>query len=51
MVDFLSSMSWVAAMPEDQRADTLARVAALVEAGETPDELPVHVVIGLTARA
>ncbi len=50
MVDYLSSMSWVAAMPDAQRADTLAQVAALVDAGETPAELPVHVVIGLTAR-
>ncbi|HEY5143117.1 MAG TPA: methyltransferase domain-containing protein [Solirubrobacteraceae bacterium] len=51
MADFLSSMSWVAAMPEAERAGTLAQVTALVEAGETPDELPVRVVIGLTARA
>ena len=51
MVDFLSSMSWVAAMPDAQRTETLERVAALVAAGETPAELPVHVVIGLTARA
>jgi len=51
MVDYLASMSWIAAMPDDQRAETLAQVGALVEAGETPDELPVHVVIGVTASA
>jgi len=38
-------------MPDDQRAETPAQVGALVEAGETPDELPVHVVIGVTAPA
>jgi SAM-dependent methyltransferase len=51
MVDYLSSMSWVAAMPEDRRAETLARVGAIVRAGETPAELPVLVVIGLTGLA
>jgi hypothetical protein len=38
-------------MPEDQRAETLAHVLAIVNAGETPAELPVHVVIGLVAPA
>jgi SAM-dependent methyltransferase len=51
LVDYLASMSWVAAMPEDQRAETLAHVLAIVSAGETPAELPVHVVIGLVAPA
>jgi hypothetical protein len=49
MVDYLASMSWVAALPEPQRAETLARIGAIVGAGETPAELPVHVVIGLAA--
>lgn len=48
MADYLGSMSWVAAMPDDQREETLKRIAALVTAGETPAELPVHVIIGLT---
>ncbi len=51
MVDYLASMSWVAAMPGEQRAATLAQVGELVAAGETPAELPVHVVIGLTTLA
>ncbi len=49
MVDYIASMSWVASLPENQRADTLAKVDAIVSAGETPPELPIHVVIGLTA--
>ena len=49
IVDYVASVSWVAAMPEDKRAQTLAQVGALVDAGQTPAELPVHVVIGLTA--
>jgi SAM-dependent methyltransferase len=51
MVDYVASMSWVASLPEDQRAETLAQVDAIVSAGETPPELPIHVVIGLTALA
>jgi SAM-dependent methyltransferase len=49
IVDYVASISWVAAMPESRRAETLAQVSALVDAGDTPDELPVHVVVGLTA--
>jgi SAM-dependent methyltransferase len=49
IVDFIASISWMAALPEDQRSETLARIAAIVAAGETPAELPVRVVIGLTA--
>jgi SAM-dependent methyltransferase len=48
-VDYLASISWIAGLPEQRRAETLARAYALVSAGETPAELPVHVVIGLTA--
>jgi hypothetical protein len=51
MVDYIASMSWVAALPEDQRAETLAKVDAIINAGETPTELPIYVVIGLTALA
>jgi SAM-dependent methyltransferase len=51
MVDHIASMSWVAALPDDQRAETLAQIRAIVDAGETPAELPVHVVIGLAALA
>jgi SAM-dependent methyltransferase len=49
MVDYIASMSWVASLPEDQRAETLAKVDAIVSAGVTPTELPIHVAIGLTA--
>jgi SAM-dependent methyltransferase len=49
IVDFLTSMSWVAAMPEDERAAMLSWAAELVEAGETPAELGVHVTIGVTS--
>jgi SAM-dependent methyltransferase len=48
-VDLLASMSWVAAMPAQQRTDTLGRIDAIISAGETPAELPVHVAIGLTS--
>jgi SAM-dependent methyltransferase len=47
-VDYLASVSWIAAMPDEQRAETLAQLAALIADGETPAELGVHVVIALT---
>jgi SAM-dependent methyltransferase len=51
IVDHVASISWVAGMPEGERAEMLARVSAVIDAGDTPDELPVHVVVGLTALA
>jgi SAM-dependent methyltransferase len=51
IVDYVASMSFVAALPDAARAGWLAQVAALVEEGETPAELPVHFVIGLTGLA
>jgi hypothetical protein len=49
IVDHMISMSWVAAMPPAKRADTVARMRALIEGGETPAEMPVHVVLGLAS--
>jgi SAM-dependent methyltransferase len=51
IVAYVASMSFVAALPEDQRADCLGQAAALVDAGTTPDELLVQVVVGLTSLA
>jgi SAM-dependent methyltransferase len=48
LVDYVASMSWVAALPADHRAETLARIGAIVAAGDTPAELSVQVQIGLT---
>jgi hypothetical protein len=38
-------------MPEDQRDGLLERSRAIIQAGDTPAELPVHVLIGLSTRA
>jgi SAM-dependent methyltransferase len=51
MVDYVASMSWMAALPEDQRAETLATIDAIVRAGSTPAELAVRVFIGLSSLA
>ncbi|MDX6582912.1 MAG: hypothetical protein QOI10_2096 [Solirubrobacterales bacterium] len=48
IVAYVASMSWVAALPDDQRAEWLAEAAAIVESGGTPAELPVQVIVGLT---
>lgn len=47
IVDHLASMSWVAGLPSERRADVIAQMHTLIEEGETPPELPVHVVLGL----
>jgi hypothetical protein len=41
VLDYIASMSWIAALPDDQRSETTARIGELIAAGETPDELPV----------
>jgi hypothetical protein len=51
IVDHLASMSWLAALPEDQRTGLLERFRAVIQAGDTPAEMPVHVVIGLATSA
>jgi SAM-dependent methyltransferase len=51
VLDYFTSISWIAALPEDQRAETLARVSGIIRASETPAALPIQVTIGLTARA
>jgi SAM-dependent methyltransferase len=51
VLDYIASISWVAALPPDQRAETLAKIDAIIGAGETPAEQPVHVLVGLTSLA
>ena len=48
LLDYLASTSWIAAMPERGRSEALARIEAIVRAGETPPEMPNQVVIGLS---
>jgi SAM-dependent methyltransferase len=48
VLDYLTSMSWVAALPVEQRSDLIARLRAVIEASETPAVLPVQVAIWLT---
>jgi ubiquinone/menaquinone biosynthesis C-methylase UbiE len=49
VLDYIASFSWIAAMPSEQRTETLARLGAIVRAGDTPAELPLHWVIGLAS--
>jgi ubiquinone/menaquinone biosynthesis C-methylase UbiE len=51
IVQYLGSVSWVAALPEEQRAETLEKLATLIADGETPAELSLHVVIGVSSPA
>ena len=51
IVDHIGSMSWTAAMPGVERVQALSRMPAIIDAGDTPAELPIHVVIGLSEVA
>jgi SAM-dependent methyltransferase len=51
IVDHMASMSWIAAMPDAEREAAIERMRELVADGETPAEMPVHFIIGLTALA
>jgi SAM-dependent methyltransferase len=48
IVDHMASFSWVAALPEDRRSEVLGQMEAIIRAGDTPAEMPVHAQIGLT---
>jgi hypothetical protein len=41
--DYLASVSWIAALPDDERGALLERVRAIVAAGHTPAEMGLHV--------
>jgi len=51
LLDYIASISWVAALPADGRAETLSRARTLIAAAETPSEMRVHVHIGLASLA
>jgi hypothetical protein len=44
----MSSISWIVELPEPERADVLARMRAIIQAGETPERFALHVEVGLT---
>jgi hypothetical protein len=45
----MASISWIAALDEDQRRRTLAQARELLESGHTPERMPLHVEIGLAS--
>jgi SAM-dependent methyltransferase len=47
----IGSMSWVAALPDEERQAWLDKAGRLVQDGETPAEFPIHFGIGLTTLA
>jgi SAM-dependent methyltransferase len=51
ILDHLGSMSWIAALPENERTCTLAEMRAVIESGHTPERMPLHVEIGLAGLA
>jgi SAM-dependent methyltransferase len=51
VLDYLSSVSWVAALPEPEREELMGRVQECMREGETPSAVPIHVHAGLTTLA
>jgi ubiquinone/menaquinone biosynthesis C-methylase UbiE len=51
IVDHMSSMSWIAGMAAEERAEAIRKMREVIESGETPREMPIHVVIGLAGLA
>jgi ubiquinone/menaquinone biosynthesis C-methylase UbiE len=51
VVDHISSMSWMAALPDARREEVIAEVRELVHAGATPARAPQHVRIGLVQKS
>jgi SAM-dependent methyltransferase len=49
VVAYVGSMSWVAGLPDDERARWLEKAAAIVGSGETPAEMAVQVIAGLAS--
>ena len=48
LVDYVASMSWVAAMSDGDRAAMLEHAERIVRSGETPAQTWVRLIIGLT---
>jgi ubiquinone/menaquinone biosynthesis C-methylase UbiE len=46
----MASISWIAGLPGPERADVLARMRAIVQGGETPEQFALHVDVGLSER-
>lgn len=51
VLDYIASISWMAALPADERTEIIAKARELIVAGETPDELPIHVAVRSTRLA
>ncbi len=51
IADHMSSMSWIAALPDQRRREVSARIEQLLASGEIPPELPMHYSVGLASPA
>ena len=49
MADYLGSMSFMAALPDDERRRAIERIEGLVASGTTPEVMPIRFVIGLAS--
>jgi ubiquinone/menaquinone biosynthesis C-methylase UbiE len=50
LLDYLSSISWIAALAQPQRDELLAHISTLIRTGETPSQLPLHITVGVARR-
>ncbi|MDQ6834690.1 MAG: methyltransferase domain-containing protein [Actinomycetota bacterium] len=47
ILDHMASMSWIAALEPEQRAQTVQQIRQILSAGQTPERMPLHVDVGL----
>jgi SAM-dependent methyltransferase len=47
IADHMASMSWIAGLDDDQRRAFVDRVRAMIAAGDTPAEMPMHYELGI----
>ncbi len=48
LLDYVESISWIAALPDAEREQTRRQVESIISVGEMPSELATRVSIGLT---
>ncbi len=51
ILDHIASFSWIAALSQREREERLAQLRTVIERGETPPQMPVKVVLGITELA
>jgi ubiquinone/menaquinone biosynthesis C-methylase UbiE len=49
ILDHMASMSWIAALPAERRTRVLGQARELLQSGQTPERMPLHIEVGLAS--